>query len=128
MNSNKKYFFIGIGGIGMSSIARYFLNLGNEIMGYDRIESEIVKKLSEDGVKVLDTIDINLLSEDFKLKDVIVIYTSAISNENPYLKYFINNNNKVYKRSEILGNITEKTLLANFIIAFLVSLKKCQGT
>jgi len=109
MNSNKKYFFIGIGGIGMSSIARYFLNLGNEIMGYDRIESDIVKKLSEDGVKVLDTIDINLLSEDFKLKDVIVIYTSAISNENPYLKYFINNNNKVYKRSEILGEITEKT-------------------
>ena len=109
MNSKNKYFFIGIGGIGMSSIARYFLNLGNEIMGYDRVGSEIVKKLSEDGVKVLDTIDTNLLSEDFKLNDVIVIYTSAISKENPYLKYFINNNNKVYKRSEILGKITEKT-------------------
>jgi UDP-N-acetylmuramate--alanine ligase len=109
MNNNKKYFFIGVGGIGMSSIAKYFLNLGNEIMGYDRVESEIVKKLSKDGVKVLDTIDTNLLSEDFKSKDVIVIYTSAISKENAYLKYFVNNNNKVYKRSEILGKITEKT-------------------
>ena len=109
MNNNKKYFFIGIGGIGMSSIAKYFLNLGNEIMGYDRVESEIVKKLSKDGVKVLDKMDTNLLSEDFKSKDVIVIYTSAISKENAYLKYFVNNNNKVYKRSEILGNITEKT-------------------
>ena len=109
MNSNNKYFFIGIGGIGMSSIAKYFLNLGNEIMGYDRVESEIVKELSKDGVKVLDTIDVNLLSEDFKSKDVIVIYTSAISKENPYLKYFVNNNNKVYKRSEILRKITENT-------------------
>ena len=38
MNSNKKYFFIGIGGIGMSSIARYYNNLGNKIMGYDRVK------------------------------------------------------------------------------------------
>ena len=56
MNSNNKYFFIGIGGIGMSSIAKYFLNLGNEIMGYDRVESEIVKELSKDGVKVISDI------------------------------------------------------------------------
>tara|TARA_Y100000758_G_scaffold189198_1_gene134824 strand:- start:338 stop:1744 length:1407 start_codon:yes stop_codon:yes gene_type:complete len=109
MNSNKKYFFIGIGGIGMSSIARYFMSLGNEVMGYDREESEIVEKLSNDGVKVLHTIDINLLSDYFKSTDVIVVYTSAISEENPYLKYFINNKNKVYKRSEILGEITENT-------------------
>jgi len=109
MNSNKKYFFIGIGGIGMSSIARYFLNLGNEVMGYDRAESEILEKLSKDGVKVLDKIDVNLLSEDFKSNDVIVIYTAAISKENPYLNYFVNNKNKIYKRSEILGEITEKT-------------------
>ena len=93
----------------MSSIARYFLNLGNEVMGYDRAESEILEKLSKDGVKVLDKIDINLLSEDFKSNDVIVIYTAAISKENPYLNYFVNNKNKIYKRSEILGEITEKT-------------------
>ena len=109
MNNNKKYFFIGIGGIGMSSIAKYFLNLGNEVMGYDRGESEILEKLSKDGVKVLDKIDINLLSDDFKSNDVIVIYTAAISKENPYLNYFVNNKNKIYKRSEILGEITEKT-------------------
>ena len=109
MNSNKKYFFIGIGGIGMSSIAKYFLNLGNEIMGYDRVQSEVVKELSKHGVKVLDKIDINLLSDDFKSNDVIVIYTSAISKENPYLNYFVTNKNKIYKRSEILGEITEKT-------------------
>jgi len=109
MKNNKKYFFIGIGGIGMSSIAKYFLNLGNEVMGYDRGESEILEKLSKDGVKVLDKIDINLLSDDFKSNDVIVIYTAAISKENTYLNYFVNNKNKIYKRSEILGEITEKT-------------------
>ena len=46
MNSNKKYFFIGIGGIGMSSIARYYNNLGNKIIGYDRVKSDIVEMLS----------------------------------------------------------------------------------
>ena len=49
MNSNQKYFFIGIGGIGMSSIAKYFLDKGNEIMGYDRVKSEIVENLSKEG-------------------------------------------------------------------------------
>ena len=77
MNSNQKYFFIGIGGIGMSSIAKYFLDKGNEIMGYDRVKSEIVENLSKEGVKVLDKTDVNLLPDNFKSNDVIVIYSSA---------------------------------------------------
>ncbi len=93
----------------MSSIARYFLNLGNQIMGYDRVESDTTKTLSRDGVKILYTIDIDLVSEDFKSEDVLVIYTPAISEENAYLNYFLNNKNKIYKRSEILGKITEET-------------------
>ena len=109
MNSNQKYFFIGIGGIGMSSIAKYFLDKGNEIMGYDRVESEIVENLSKEGVKVLDKTDVNLLPDNFKSNDVIVIYSSAISQENSYLNYYLTNKNKIYKRSEILGEITEKT-------------------
>ena len=109
MNSNKKYFFIGIGGIGMSSIARYYNNLGNKIMGYDRVKSDTVEMLSKEGIKVFNNIDISLIPEKFKSQDVIVIYTSAISQNNLYLKYFINNNNKVYKRSEILGKITENS-------------------
>ena len=107
--NKKKYFFIGIGGIGMSSIARCFLGRGDEIMGYDRQESEIVEKLSNEGVKVLNRIDIDLLPDNFRSTDVIVVYSSAISEENNYLKYFINNKNKVYKRSEILGEITKYT-------------------
>ena len=102
MNSNQKYFFIGIGGIGMSSIAKYFLDKGNKIMGYDRVESEIVKDLSKEGVKVLDKTDVNLLPDNFKSNDVIVIYSSAISQENSYLNYYLTNKNKIYKRYEIL--------------------------
>ena len=49
----------------MSSIAKYFLDKGNEIMGYDRVESEIVKNLSEEGVKVLGKTDVNLLPDNF---------------------------------------------------------------
>ena len=109
MNSNKKYFFIGIGGIGMSSIARYYNNLGNKIMGYDRVKSDIVEMLSKEGIKVFNNTDISLIPQNFRSQDVIVIYTSAISHNNLYLKYFISNNNKVFKRSEILGKITENS-------------------
>ena len=109
MNSNKKYFFIGIGGIGMSSIARYYNNLGNKIMGYDRVKSDIVEMLSKEGIKVFNNTDISLIPQNFRSQDVIVIYTSAISQNNFYLKYFISNNNKVFKRSEILGKITENS-------------------
>jgi UDP-N-acetylmuramate--alanine ligase len=109
MNSNKKYFFIGIGGIGMSSIARYYNNLGNKIMGYDRVKSDIVETLSKEGIKVFNNTDISLIPDNFRSQDVIVIYTSAISHNNLYLKYFIGNNNKIFKRSEILGKITENT-------------------
>ena len=109
MNSNKKYFFIGIGGIGMSSIARYYNNLGNKIMGYDRVKSDIVEMLSKEGIKIFNNTDISLIPDNFRSQDVIVIYTSAISHNNLYLKYFISNNNKIFKRSEILGKITENT-------------------
>ena len=109
MNSNKKYFFIGIGGIGMSSIARYYNNLGNKIMGYDRVKSDIVEMLSKEGIKVFNNTDISLIPQNFRSQDVIVIYTSAISHNNLYLKYFISNNNKIFKRSEILGKITENS-------------------
>ena len=81
----------------MSSIAKYFLNKGNEIIGYDRLESEIIKNLSKQGVKVLDNPDINLIPDNFKSNDVIVIYSSAISKENSYLNYYLTNKNKIYK-------------------------------
>ncbi|SUZ83969.1 uncharacterized protein METZ01_LOCUS36823 [marine metagenome] len=93
----------------MSSIARYYNNLGNKIMGYDRVKSDIVEMLSKEGIKVFNNTDISLIPQNFRSQDVIVIYTSAISQNNLYLKYFISNNNKVFKRSEILGKITENS-------------------
>lgn len=93
----------------MSSIARYYNNLGNKIMGYDRVKSDIVEMLSKEGIKVFNNTDISLIPDNFRSQDVIVIYTSAISHNNLYLKYFISNNNKIFKRSEILGKITENT-------------------
>ncbi len=93
----------------MSSIARYYNNLGNKIMGYDRVKSDILEMLSKEGIKVFNNTDISLIPDNFRSQDVIVIYTSAISQNNLYLKYFISNNNKIFKRSEILGKITENT-------------------
>ena len=78
-------------------------------MGYDRVKSDIVEMLSKEGIKVFNNTDISLIPQNFRSQDVIVIYTSAISQNNLYLKYFISNNNKVFKRSEILGKITENS-------------------
>ncbi len=112
MNNNKKYFFIGIGGIGMSSIAKYFLNLGNEIMGYDRVESEIVKNLSKDltvpssmGALVKNG-EIGL----FMLKLVEIIGSDEIKNLDPETLYFINNLLNKGKIKKVRNQILNLTL------------------
>ena len=107
--TNKKYFFIGIGGIGMSSIAQYLYEKGNTILGYDASESKSVKMLVKKGIQVINNLNLKSIPDYMKKDDVIVIYTPAIPNDNTFLKYFrTNGNNKIYKRSEILGEISKQ--------------------
>ena len=108
--TNKKYFFIGIGGIGMSSIAQYLYEKGNTILGYDASKNRSVKILVKKGVEVINKLSLNNLPDYMKEEDVIVVYTPAIPDDNIFLKYFRSNgNNPIFKRSEILGEISKQS-------------------
>ena len=108
--SHKKYFFIGIGGIGMSSIAQYLNEKGNTILGYDASENKSVKILIKNGIEVINTLSLESIPDYMKKEDVIVVYTPAIPKDNIFLNYFrTNGNNIIYKRSEILGEISKQS-------------------
>ncbi len=106
-------YLVGIGGIGMSALALYFAKGGYIISGYDRSESGITKTLAEEGCIVTFEDSINSLPDlyknDSKKASVLIIYTPAISSENNILSYFKTNGYRIYKRSEILGEISANT-------------------
>ena len=103
-------YFVGIGGIGMSAIARYFAVNGKQVAGYDKTSSQITSDLEALGVEIhfddaLKNIPISFLNKD----KTLIVYTPAIPKNHLELNYFIDNNFTVLKRSEILGKITENT-------------------
>lgn len=103
INDIQKAYFIGIGGIGMSALARYFLQLGKQVGGYDRSESDITKKLQEEGALIHFSDDISQLWPDADL----VVYTPAIPKEHAELTWYRQQGIELRKRSELLGLITE---------------------
>jgi len=106
-------YFVGIGGIGMSALALYFAKGGFTVAGYDRSESRISLSLVENGCEITYIDEISVLPELFNDKSaknkVIVVYTPAISIENKILTFFRSNGYLIYKRSEILGEISLNT-------------------
>ena len=106
-------YFVGIGGIGMSALALYFLKGGFTIAGYDRCESRMTNILTESGclVSFKDNINVipDLFSNRFGLNRVLIVYTPAIPSDNKILSYFRNGGYRIYKRSEILGEISANT-------------------
>ena len=106
-------YFVGIGGIGMSSLALYFTRAGFKVAGYDRTDTFITGSLIESGCTISYDDDISGLPSLFRnsaLKDlVLVVYTPAIPSENKIISFFRDNGYKLYKRSEILGEISTHT-------------------
>ncbi len=98
-------YFIGIGGIGMSAIARYFHSKGIEVSGYDKTETALTKALTQEGMAVHYTDDVNLIPKKVDL----VVYTPAISKEQTELQYYNKNGFKVVKRSDVLQAISENS-------------------
>lgn len=96
-------YFIGVGGIGMSAIARYFLAKGAVVSGYDKTPTVLTNQLEKEGISIHYTDDIALAPQQ---PDVIV-YTPAIPKDHLELNHFINNGFTVMKRSDILQWITE---------------------
>lgn len=101
-----KVYFIGIGGIGMSAIARYFLSKGYLVGGYDLTPSPLTKALEEEGIDIHYDDDIDLVPEPLRQEDTLVVYTPAIPKTHSELVYYQTHQHRVLKRSEILGEIT----------------------
>lgn len=110
LNSIHNVFFIGIGGIGMSALARYFKSTGKEVSGYDKTRSEITDALEDSGISVHFEDAIKNIGEVFQNNEnTLVVYTPAIPKEQLQLNYFTAQGFKVMKRSKVLGLITENT-------------------
>jgi len=101
----KNVYFIGIGGIGMSALARYFHSQGKVVSGYDKTESDLTKELVADGIAVHYEDDVQQAPKDAGL----VVYTPAVPKDHSELLFYQENNFPVLKRSEVLGLITSKT-------------------
>ncbi len=110
LKSIHNVYFIGIGGIGMSALAKYFAVNGKNVAGYDRSQTDITNSLSTLKVEIHYNESIDLIPNQYKnTEDTIVVYTPAIQSNHKELQYFKKNNFKIFKRSEILGEITKNS-------------------
>ncbi len=107
-NSYTQYYFIGIGGAGMSALARYYNAKGFSIAGYDLRSSKITDDLISEGVEVtFDESTASIPSKFLKTHNTLVVITPAVPNNHLQLEYFRQNDFKIIKRSELLGSITK---------------------
>lgn len=105
--TQQPYYFIGIGGIGMSSIARFLLQHGCKVGGYDKTPSPITQALEKEGATIVFDQTVEALPKQFQAKETKVIFTPAIPLGHPQKKYFEQQGNNVVKRSVFLGEITK---------------------
>ncbi len=106
----KNIFFVGIGGIGMSALARYFVSIGKNVSGYDKVQTDLTNTISELGIAIHYVDEVEAVQHEFLDKEqTLIVYTPAIPNNHKELNYFIDNNFTVIKRAEVLGLITRET-------------------
>lgn len=104
-----RVYLIGIGGIGMSGLARYFKNRGCIVCGYDKIETPLTDDLRNEGIHInsddlVENIPLSFLEPD---SGTLIVYTPAIPKESAILSYFKNQNFTLKKRAEVLGIISK---------------------
>ena len=103
----KAVYFVGIGGIGMSAIARYFLSRGIIVGGYDRTPCELTEQLCREGAQIHYEDNVELISASFRDKEsTLVVYTPAIPKEHSELTFFQEQGFEVQKRAQVLGTLT----------------------
>lgn len=103
----KAVYFVGIGGIGMSAIARFFLHKGLPVAGYDRTPSELTKELEKEGALIHYSEDVEKIPREFRERtSTLVVFTPAIPETHKELVYFLENDFDVEKRAQVLGILT----------------------
>lgn len=109
LNQIHNVFFIGIGGIGMSALARYFKSIGKNVSGYDKTATELTKELQDLGIQIHFNDRIDLIPTSYSATNTLVIITPAVPKEHLQWNYFLHHNYEVKKRAEVLGIITKDT-------------------
>ena len=109
LDNIKNVYFVGIGGIGMSALARYFKVKGYNVAGYDRTKTALTEKMvSEEGIEINFADEVSEISEVYRNKEqTLVVYTPAIPQDNKQLNFFVENGMKPHKRSEVLGLLSQ---------------------
>ena len=109
MNNIRSVYFIGIGGIGMSAIARFFKFEGKNVAGYDRTSTVLTKELEQEGITIHYTDDVDEIALCYRDKSsALIVYTPAIPDDHSELQYFRNKGFTLQKRAEVLGLLTQK--------------------
>ncbi|NND62602.1 MAG: UDP-N-acetylmuramate--L-alanine ligase [Flavobacteriaceae bacterium] len=104
-------YFVGVGGIGMSALARYIRLMGKTVLGYDKTPTHLTNELIGEGIEITFTDDISELnSEILTPENTLVVYTPAIPSTNAILTYFSNHQFKLIKRAKLLGEVTKESL------------------
>jgi UDP-N-acetylmuramate--alanine ligase len=100
-----RIYFIGIGGIGMSALAKYYLSKNASVSGYDKTVTALTKQMESDGINIHYEDNIDLLDKNAQL----IVYTPAVPKDHKELNYYLHNNYEVIKRSALLGEITKSS-------------------
>ncbi|MBQ2065831.1 MAG: UDP-N-acetylmuramate--L-alanine ligase [Paludibacteraceae bacterium] len=104
----KNYYFLGIGGIGMSALARWFNKMGHRVAGYDLTKTQLTEALEAEGINIHYKDSVSLIPVKFMDPEkTTIIYTPAIPNDMGEFKFFRSGKFTIYKRSEVLGVLTE---------------------
>lgn len=102
----ERVYLLGVGGIGMSALARYFHFIGKRVEGYDKTASALTNDLEKEGIPVHYIEDLQKVPPLSEKNTMVVIYTPAVPNDFPEFCYFRDNGFQLYKRSQILGLLT----------------------
>jgi len=111
LSTFKRAYFVGVGGIGMSALARYFKSLGWNVAGYDKTPSPLTEALISEGVEIhFDDLGESIPEEYKEKESTLVIYTPAIPKNHGELNFLMQHNFQLFKRSQVLGIITANSL------------------
>ena len=103
-------YFIGIGGIGMSALARYFSKIEKHVAGYDKTKTEVTSTLEKSGIQIHFNDSVALIPKEFQnKKNTLVVFTPAVKSNHLELNFFRDQGFQIMKRAEVLGLITENT-------------------
>ena len=110
MDNIRSVYFLGIGGIGMSNLARYFMSKGKSVGGYDRAETLLTKALVKEGADIHYADDVANIPVLYTNKETtLIVYTPAMPDDSPELNYFREHGFDIHKRAQVLGLITQSS-------------------